>query len=92
MNYEVKVDKELMQKLEENEKYKDLIKLLVEEMKFNYDKLDNTCEKFEELKDLYTSIAYFSPDNKLVSGIDKDILFLVKYKREIFRGIYLRMK
>ena len=89
MNYEVKVTKELMQELEENEKYADLINLLIEEIKFNYDKLDKT---YEELKELYTSISYILIDDNYDNSKYRDILFLIKYKREIFRGIYLRLK
>ena len=83
MKYMIRVENDKIKELENEEKYLELTRMLIEEIKYNYEtiKLNNNVS---ELTKIYESISYLGKDNNLLPETEKKILELIKFNRTVF--------
>ena len=85
MKYEIIIDLEKAKTFEQEGRYLEVTKMLITDVKFNFDRL---VQSNEELKDIYTSISYLGKDSENPKDIEEKIMFFVKMRRAYFIKIF----
>lgn len=84
MRYLDNLDYEKLQQVEEKGQYLKAIQMLIEDVKYNYDRVP----KDNNLINIYTSIAYLGKENGLMPKTEEKILAVVKKQRESFIKVF----
>ena len=84
MSYQIKLEKEYIEKLEKEEKYIELIQLYIDEIRYNYEIIKNENKNIDELTEIYESISYLGKNKELKKQTRINILDFLRINRDVF--------
>ena len=88
MEYIERIKNSNFEQLVEQEKYREAINCMVEEVKFNYLTIQDKAK--EEIKEIYESILIYGEELQIDSRIDNRLFEFIKFRRDIFVDLFIK--
>jgi len=88
MGYKIKLEKEYIEKLESEEKYSELIQLLLDEIRYNYENIKKENKNIDDIKEIYESISFLGKNKELKKQTMINMVDYLKINRENFIKIF----